>query len=408
MRAVSEGGQSAVRAVALGTLRWYLRLLPALRRLLRDPKAPVPGLEALLAVAAHQVEYSRTPGEVSVNAAVDASRRLGLAQATGLVNAVLRRFVRERAELFCELDRSIAVRTAHPQWLVQRLQEAWPAEAAMILEANNQHPPMVLRVDRSRGSAEQAVAALKAAGIDARKIQWIDTAVVLDRPRHVAAIPGFGEGHLSVQDAGAQLAAALLDPQPGERVLDACAAPGGKTGALLEHAPGIELTALDITSERVARIEQNLRRLRREARLVCADLRQPEAWWDGRPFDRILLDVPCSSSGVIRRHPDIKLLRRPSDIEAFAVLQRELLQAALALLAPGGRLLYATCSLLPQENEALVAALIGERAARCAEFPPAASRAPGARTRPLGLQLLPGTEAGTDGFYYACLEKTTA
>ncbi|MBV9696673.1 MAG: 16S rRNA (cytosine(967)-C(5))-methyltransferase, partial [Gammaproteobacteria bacterium] len=288
-----------------------------------------------------------------------------------------------------------------------RLQAAWPAQASAILEANNQHPPMVLRVDR-RLSADAAVQSLKDQGIDAHKIQWSETSVELGRPRPVSEVPGFAEGHLSIQDAGAQIAAALLDPQPGQRVLDACAAPGGKTGALLEYAPGIALTALDVTPERVARIEQNLRRLRREARLVCADLRRTADYWDGQPFDRILLDVPCSSTGVIRRHPDIKLLRRPSDTEAFGRLQRELLDTALTLLAPGGRLLYATCSLLREENEAVVAGVREGGRARLAPLSPAAPRPPGALPLPLGLQLLPGAEAGTDGFYYACLEKTTA
>ncbi|MBV9695372.1 MAG: 16S rRNA (cytosine(967)-C(5))-methyltransferase, partial [Gammaproteobacteria bacterium] len=212
-RATPDADASAPRAVSLGTLRWYLRLRPAVRVLLRDPAAAVPRLEALLTVAAHQVEYARTPGEVSVNAAVDAVRLLGLPRAAGLVNAVLRRFVRERASIFAGLDGSLAVRTAHPEWLVERLQAAWPTQASAILEANNQHPPMVLRVDRGRLSADAAVQSLKDQGIDAHKIQWSETAVELGRPRPVSALPGFDEGQLSVQDAGAQIAATLLDPQ---------------------------------------------------------------------------------------------------------------------------------------------------------------------------------------------------
>ena len=408
-RDIPHAASSAVRAVALGTLRWYLRLLPALRRLLRDPASVTPRLESLLTVAAHQVVYARTAAEVSVNAAVDATRLIGVPRAAPLANAVLRRFVRERAELFAELDQSLPVRTAHPDWLVQRLLDAWPGQAPAMLEANNEHPPMVLRVDRTRTARHAMREELRARGIESSEIQWADTALELARPMSVNELPGFAEGRVSVQDAGAQLAPVLLDARPGERVLDACAAPGGKTGALLEHTPGIHLTALDLASERVVRIAENLRRLGREARLVTADLRRPQDFWDGQPYARILLDVPCSSTGVIRRHPDIKLLRRPGDAAAFARQQGELLHSALTLLAPGGRLLYATCSVCPEENEEVVgAALAAESKLRVAGFPPHAPRPPGAQPRPVGLQLLPGADAGTDGFYYACLEKTTA
>jgi 16S rRNA (cytosine967-C5)-methyltransferase len=212
-----------------------------------------------------------------------------------------------------------------------------------------------------------------------------------------------------VQDAGAQLSAALLQVHPGQRLLDACAAPGGKTGQLLEVAGDLDLTALDVSAERVALIEENLVRLRRRARVVVGDLRAPASFWDGRPYERILVDAPCSSTGVIRRHPDIKLLRRGTDVAGFAAQQLGLLRSAVALLAPGGRLLYATCSVLPEENEQVVGRLLEEMPAlTVAATPKAAALAPGALDRALGVQLLPGAEAGTDGFYYACLEKTTA
>jgi 16S rRNA (cytosine967-C5)-methyltransferase len=234
--------------------------------------------------------------------------------------------------------------------------------------------------------------------------------VRLDRPVAVSLLPGFREGIVSVQDAGAQLAAKLLDAQPAMRVLDACAAPGGKTGHLLEHTPDLaELVAIDIDEDRVTRIRENLERLGRQAQIQIADVSAPGGFWDRRPFDRILVDAPCSSTGVIRRHPDIKLLRRASDIPAFVTVQDRILRAAFNMLAPGGRLVYCTCSVLPVENEEVVERLLAaEPLARVAAMPPAGALAPGALDRKIGIQLIPGSQAGTDGFYYACLEKTTA
>jgi 16S rRNA (cytosine967-C5)-methyltransferase len=267
---------------------------------------------------------------------------------------------------------------------------------------------MTLRVDLSRASAADYRARLAEQSIDAQLIQWAPSAIGLDRPLAVSDLPGFAEGLVSVQDAGAQLAAALLDASPDMRVLDACAAPGGKTGHLLELlGEGAAVTALDIDAARVALIAENLKRLKRRARLCVGDARNPMTFWDGRPFERILVDAPCSSTGVIRRHPDIKLLRRPSDVPAFAAMQLAILRAAVTMLSPHGRLLYSTCSVLPEENEQVVAALMaGERGMRPVALP-AAERVPGAIERRPGVQLLPGAAARTDGFYYACLEKTT-
>ena len=407
--ALSADATPAVRAIALGSIRYYLRLSPALAPLISRPAGLAPLVHALLVAGAHQVEYSRNAPEASVHACVDAARILGAERAAGLVNAVLRRFVAERVSLLRSVDATLPGRTAHPAWLVARLLEAWPEQAPAILEADNAHPPMALRLDLSRVGAEEYLKQLASASIGARKIQWIQSGILLDRPVGVSELPGFVDGRVSVQDAGAQLAARLLEMGPGQRVLDACAAPGGKTGALLEQAPaGVEVTAVDVDAERAALISENLRRLNRAATVAVADVRAPASFWDGRPFERILVDAPCSSTGVIRRHPDIKLLRRASDIAAFADQQVELLRAALRLLAPGGRLLYCTCSVLPEENERVVARLLGEEpAVAVAAMPNAAALAPGAVDRTLGVQLLPGAEAGTDGFYYACLEKTT-
>jgi 16S rRNA (cytosine967-C5)-methyltransferase len=401
--------RAAVRAIALGTIRWYLRLAPAIASLLERPGAVSAPVQALLTVAAHQVEYSRNAPEATVHAAVDAARILNSTRATGFVNAVLRRFVRERATLFARLDQNPPARTAHPQWLIGKLLASWPAECAAILAANNAHPPMTLRLDASRTSREQYLDQLTSAGIEAVMSQWIDSAITLNHPVAVSVLPGFAEGWASVQDAGAQVAPRLLDVQARMRVLDACAAPGGKTGHLLEQAPpGVTVTAVDIDAARVARIDENLKRLRRKAELLVGDVSKPKSFWDGRPFERILVDAPCSSSGVIRRHPDIKLLRRPGDIPQLAAGQLAILKAASSMLAPGGRLLYCTCSVLPEENENVVGKLLAEEPGmRLAGMPAPADLAPGAKDRPLGVQLLPGAEAGTDGFYYACLEKTT-
>lgn len=407
--------RSAVRAVALGTMRWYLRLQPAVDTLLSSPGTLAREIHALLVTAAYQVEYSRDAPALVVNLAVDAARVLGQPRAAGVVNAVLRRFVRERESLLARLDTHPAVRTAHPAWLVEALADSWPEHHERILEADNAHPPMVLRLNTRRGSAAEYLDNLAAAGLRGSLVDWLatragSTAVALEKPVPVGVLPGFKEGWVSVQDAGAQLAPLLLEARPGMRVLDACAAPGSKTSHLLEAAAGpLEVTAVDIDAGRLGRVAENLQRLGLTARVVAADVRDPAAFWDGRPYERILVDAPCSGTGVIRRHPDIKLLRRAEDVAAFARSQLEILKAAFAMLAPGGRLVYATCSVLPAENEAVVARLLQEEArASPAPMPRGEDLAPGGIPVGVGTQLLCGGAAGSDGFYYACLEKTTS
>jgi 16S rRNA (cytosine967-C5)-methyltransferase len=290
---------------------------------------------------------------------------------------------------------------------VKVLESTWPNEHENILAANNEHPPLVLRVDLSRKTRASYLEELAALDIASHAIEWAPAAIRLERPVAVAQLPGFADGAVSIQDAGAQLAAKLLDVHPGMRVLDACAAPGGKTGHLLESTPDLDLVAVDVDEDRVALIRQNLDRLKRHAKVEIADIRGPLASSE-RVFDRILVDAPCSSTGVIRRHPDIKLLRRASDVAAFAATQEKILRSTFRMLAPGGRLLYCTCSVLPAENEEVVSRLLAdEPSARVAAMPPAVALAPGALDRKLGIQLIPGSQAGTDGFYYACVEKTT-
>ena len=402
-----HGERSAIRAITLGTVRWYLRLLPALESLLSKPEGLAPEVLALLVAGAHQIEYSRNPTHSTVDAAVDAARILKQDRAAGLVNAVLRKFSRERGALLAKVDGEISSRTAHPRWLVERLRSTWPEHFEAILDANNAHPPMVLRVDTTRTAVADYIAELAAAQITGHPIPWAPAAVRLEQPVPVSALPGFTEGRVSVQDAGAQLAAPLLACAPGMRVLDACAAPGGKTGHLLELTPDLDLLAVDIDARRIGRVQENLDRLHRKATLVVADVGAPDSFWDGRPFDRILVDVPCSSTGVIRRHPDIKLLRRPTDIPALAATQLAILKASFRMLAAGGRLIYSTCSVVSEESEGVLADFL-RRERRAAVLPVTlAAEVPGALLRSVGVQLLPGTETGTDGFHYACVEKTT-
>lgn len=386
-------GNAAVRAIALGTLRWYLRLAPALGRLLARPAAGMaPLVHALLVTAAHQIVYSRNAPEGVVDAAVDAARALGAPRASGFVNAVLRRFVREHAALFAQLDRDPAVRHACPRWLVETLAREVPERLEDVLAGGNVRAPMTLRVDLSRTSVAAAQAACAARGIVAQPLAGYEAALVPGVPVAVDLLPGFAEGQLSVQDAGAQRAAVLLDLRPGQRVLDACAAPGGKTGHLLEIARGdIDLLAVDSDAQRLAQVAANLERLRRHARLARLDLRERRALAGEAPFDRILLDAPCSATGVIRRHPDIKLLRRAADIPALARTQRVLLERCFAHLAPGGRLLYATCSILAAENDRVIESFV--------------AATPAARLVSAPEQLWPGVRAVTDGFYYASLTR---
>ena len=394
----------AIRAITLGSLRWYWRL-DAIAATLIAGKALVPALRALLLVALHQLEYSRNAPELTVSSAVDAARLLGQPHATGLINALLRRFLREREPLLARSLREPAAASAHPAWMLQALREAWPAHWPQIIEANNAHPPMSLRVDLSRATRERCQARLAERGLSAQAPAWLPTALLLDKPSAVSELPGFADGWLSVQDAGAQLACALLAVRAGERVLDACAAPGGKTGALLEAVDGdLSLTAVDIDGSRVRRIADNLKRLRRQAQLVTADLRDDLGWWSGEGFDCILVDAPCSATGVIRRHPDIKLLRRPEDVSALAGTQRRILEQCVTLLKPGGRLLYSTCSVLPAENERIVEAVLAANPGiQPLPLPAGVLLPPDVLPRSIGVQLLPGNAAQTDGFYYACL-----
>jgi 16S rRNA (cytosine967-C5)-methyltransferase len=390
---IPPADRAAVRAIHTGALRFYPRLSPLAGTLLQPGQQVAPRVHALLVCALHQLEYSRAASHSAVNIAVDAARVLRASSAAGFINALLRRFLRERAQLVARVDADPATAAAHPRWLHKMLRESHPTRLSQLVAANNESPALVLRVNTQRTTRDDMLRRLAEQGVAAAP-GLAATSLVLEQASEVSAVPGFDEGLVSVQDAGAQRAAELLDAMPGQRVLDACAAPGGKACHLLERTPGIELTALDIDATRLARVQQNLDRLGLAAQLLAADAAEP-GWWDGRPFDRILIDAPCSGTGVIRRHPDIKLLRRPGDIAGFVAQQRRLLARCAGLLAPGGRLLYATCSVLPAENQQLVDAFLRDSSAF-------------RRVRD-DVLLLPtprsaGAAALTDGFYYACLE----
>jgi 16S rRNA (cytosine967-C5)-methyltransferase len=397
-----------LRSLAYDSVRWYLRLDALLARLLTRPnQALAPEVRSLAIVGLCQLIHTDIPAHAAVDETVAAARLLGHPRAAGFINAILRRCQREHVQLLVAIDRDPAIRSAHPAWLVAALNADWAERAPAILDANNQRPPFWIRVNRLRASAANYRTQLQAKGIGIVASLFDDTALLLDQAMDVGELPGFPEGAASVQDAAAQLAARLLDPQPGERILDACAAPGGKTGHLLELAPELAgLTAVDVSPERLTRVAQNLQRLGLSAQLIAGDAAVPAAWWDGRAFDRILLDVPCSATGVIRRHPDIKLLRREEDVPALAERQSQLLRTAWTLLRPGGRLLYASCSALHAETTAVVQQFLADHDAcdATASALAAVSEGIGPATGGIGHRIAAGT-AGMDGFYYALLEK---
>lgn len=381
---------AAAQDLSYGALRAYGLVDAALDRLLDKPIADAT-LRGLLLAALSELMQRPEAAHAVVHQAVEAAAHVERARAKGLVNAVLRNYQRRAVALNSEIESTDAGRFRHPQWWIDLVRSAYPADWRAILQAGNEHPPMTLRVNRRRSTVEAYLAKLRDAGIAARHLGG--DAVRLEAPRGVESLPGFAGGEASVQDAGAQWAARLLDVAPGMRVLDACAAPGGKTAHILERVD-CDLIAADFDRARTDRIAQNLARLGLTARVVVADCREPERFFGAQRFDRILLDAPCSASGVVRRHPDSKWLRRREDVPAFGKTQAVMLDAAWRVLAPGGKLLYATCSVFPAENAEQVAAFL--------ERSPDAAVAPEVPGRPMG-QIVPN--ADSDGFFYALLEK---
>jgi 16S rRNA (cytosine967-C5)-methyltransferase len=385
--------RSAIQDLAYGSCRWLGRLRALLSELVRQPPGDAQ-VETLLLVALYQLQCTRAKPYAVVDFAVRTCQVLGYPAAKGLVNAVLRNFLRNRIALLERVDADPVARYSYPRWWIDAIQPAWPAEHDAILQAGNLHPPLTLRVNRRALSAQDYVAELAAAGLHGQALGG--HAVRVEPPVPVERLPGFERGWVSVQDLAAQYAAPLLKLEPGQRVLDACAAPGGKTGHLLE-ACDVSLTALDRDPVRLERVRQTLARLRLQARVECADAGRPEQWWDGAPFDRILLDAPCTASGVVRRHPDVKWLRRPDDVPHFVAEQERLLATLWRTLAPGGTLLYVTCSVFPAENQQQIAGFLRTHPdAHLLALPDL----PGS-----GGQLLPNAQH--DGFFYAPLQKDT-
>ena len=394
---------SFVRELCFGTARHALRLDHEVRHHLRQaPRAKDLDVHALLLLGGYQLAHTDVPDHAAVHATVAATAGLGKGWARGLVNAVLRKLA--GADLRGD-DPSLpdVARFGLPEWWLQRLRDAWPQDWQAIVNAGNARPPMTLRSRRKRSLT---LAALADAGIAAHAGTLSNTAIYLEQPLPVTALPGFADGELSVQDEGAQLAAPLLGAAPGERILDACAAPGGKALHLAQMEPAAEILALDVDPRRCQRIRENVARAGVTIDVRTGDGRTPRQWWDGKPFDRILVDAPCSATGILRRQPDIRLQREAADMPELLRLQRDLLRNLWPLLRIGGRLLYCTCSVLAEENEDVIGAFLAEHDdALC--LPIVFGNAPEqARPRAFGQQLLP-TVAEHDGFYFALLERRT-
>jgi 16S rRNA (cytosine967-C5)-methyltransferase len=394
--------RALVQELAYGTLRHWGTLDALVRRLAAKPIAD-PVLACLVAVALYQLGHTRAPPFAVVDHAVNAAAMLARPAARSLVNALLRRYLREREALDAAVREDPVAHWSHPRWWIDCLRREYPEDWQTILAAGNARPPLALRVNLRVGSRDALLAAFARAGVGAAAAGA--TGIIVEPARPVSELPGYADGAFSVQDLGAQLAAPLLRLAQGQRVLDACAAPGGKTTHIAELAD-VDLVALDSDEARLARIRENLDRLRLAGpgvQVTAGDAADLAQWWDGRPFDRILADVPCTASGVVRRHPDGKWLRRESDIRSFALQQARLLDALWSCLAPGGLLLYATCSVFADENEAQVAGFLERHAGALRE---SLTFAPGIAHR--GGQLLPslpGAGHNQDGFFYGLLRK---
>jgi len=411
--AVNAASERALaRALSYGVLRDYQRLQALLDALLQKKlKAKDTDINLILCMGIYQLDAMRIPDHAAINESVILAKQCRKQWASGLVNAILRRFQREKTSIIENLSDEPAIRFSHPAWFIQQLQQDWPDHWQAILDANNQQAPMTLRVNLARQSREGMLDIFSKHDIEAEPVPACDSAITLENPVDVTELAGFNEGDISVQDAAAQQACQLLQPEDQQQILDACAAPGGKTAHILEYlqaraASHSHVVAIDKDATRLTRIHENLDRLGLQADVMEADASTLD-WWNGSAFDRILLDAPCSATGVIRRHPDIKLHRSARDIEQLVLTQQALLRQLWALLKPGGQLLYATCSVLRCEN--------AEQISRFLQHQQDASELP-IEVEPLnswghpcthGRQILPG-EQGMDGFYYALLRKTTA
>ncbi|MCM8855294.1 MAG: 16S rRNA (cytosine(967)-C(5))-methyltransferase RsmB [Candidatus Thiodiazotropha sp.] len=393
-----------VQAISYGVMRTYPRLLHLQRQLIEKPLKPKDrDIEALILIGLYQLLYLRVGDHAAVHETAGTAKQLGKRWAVGLVNGVLRSFIRQRNTLLEGLQRDLETHYAMPNWLLSALQSQWPDSWQLHAESLNKHPPLSIRVNQRLNSREAYIEQLKACGIEAVPIPVVETGINLIQAMDVTSLPGFTEGRFSVQDGAAQLAAELLGLEAGQQVLDACAAPGGKSCHILETESEVSLTALDSDSDRLQRVAENLLRLQLHAHLQQGDAANLHGSWTKQRYDRILLDVPCSATGVIRRHPDIKYLRRETDIPNLVKQQAAILDATWSLLKPGGVMLYATCSILPQENELQLEDFIARQRDVVEDVIDAVWGEP----RSVGRQIAPG-EWDLDGFFYARLVKKSA
>ncbi|MBT0727252.1 16S rRNA (cytosine(967)-C(5))-methyltransferase RsmB [Rosenbergiella australiborealis] len=395
-RLLAEKDRALLQELSFGVIRYLPQLDYIILQLMDKPmKGKQRIIHYVIMVGLYQLRHTRVPPHAAIAETVQAAVFLKRQSLKGLVNGVLRTYQRRETEFTFD-NIADPIRYLHPSWFITRIKAAWPDDWVSILEANNSRPPMWLRVNQSYISRDRWLVLLQESGFDATATALSPQALCLEKPVGVTALPGFKEGWVTVQDLSAQRCSLYLDPQPGEKILDICAAPGGKTTHILELASTAEVTAVDVDAQRLSRVAENLERLNLTATLICGDGRYPEQWLDDQYFDRILLDAPCSATGVIRRHPDIKWLRRDNDIAELASLQKEILEAAWKRLKSGGTLLYATCSILPEENSRQINTFLSQHPEAIHEILPGGGNN--------GLQVLP-SELGGDGFFYAKILK---
>lgn len=397
---VAEKDRPLLQELCFGTCRYQPQLSAYVECLVDKPlRAKDSDIQALLLLGLYQLLHTRIPDHAALGETVEVTRFLKKPWATNLVNGVLRKFQRDKTKLDKLLAQNLAFQTNHPAWLDGVLRKNWPDQLEQIIAANNSHPPFTLRINTKKISRNDYLALLKELEIEAIATQFSPYGITLEQACDPRKLPLFDEGLVSVQDEAAQLSADLLQLSPNLRVLDACCAPGGKTGHMLELEPSLQVTALDVEERRLSRVRENLTRLNLNANIICGDGTAKD-WWDGELFDRILLDAPCSATGIIRRHPDIKVLRTPEELDKLGELQIKLLNNLWSLLKPGGILVYATCSVMPKENTRVVEAFLKRQAkAECKNL-----AVDWGINQAFGQQLLPST-VGHDGFYYAVLHK---